>query len=73
MKYMLLLERYLNVLIDCLFKMKLQGQGQHNRVNASMNSYHFVFILCRHILCYHDSSLLWATTREKVRMDVLSC
>ena len=57
----------------CLFKMKLQGQGQLSRVNASMNSYHFVFILCRHIHCSHDSSLLWATTREKVRMDVLSC
>ena len=57
-------------LIDCFFLMKLQGQGQHSRVNASMNSYHFVFILCRHIHSYHDSSLLWATTREKVRMDV---
>ena len=64
---------YLNVLIDCVCKMKLQGQGQRSTVNTSINLYQFVFIQCRHIHCCHDSSLLWATTREIVHMDVLSC
>ena len=48
--------------------MKLHGQGQHSRVNASINSYHFVlyyvgiFIVIMIHLCYgpqHEKRSVW--------------